>query len=364
LIAQGVTETQRFEVDSLTLQQWSSGAPLDPAPGSGFNRDLVSAYLKARAAQIDHPAREGVLDFDPQTVRLTVVMPARTGQELEQLASIDAIQAAIAGGYPEANLAVRIVSPRVDTSNLDALGIRELVSEGSTVFAGSSPERVMNIATAASRMHNAVIAPDEEFSFNKTLGDISTAAGYVYALVISGDRTELGVGGGVCQVSTTVFRAAYAAGLPIVERWAHSYIVHWYGEPGLDATIYSPSVDLRFKNDTGRYLLLQSKIDNQAGKLIMYLYGTKPARQVITVGPYVTNVRPAPEPLYVEDKSLPQGAVRQVDWAVTGEDVVVVRRVRNGDGTLREDKFVSHYQPWRAIYLYGPGTALAAKALP
>src|SRR6185369_11000366 len=113
-----------------------------------------------------------------------------------------------------------------------------------------------------------------------------------------------GDGGGVCQVSTTLFRAALNAGLPIVERHAHAYRVHYYEEdssPGVDATVYVPTVDLKFKNDTGHYILIQSIIDLTQPRLTFMIYGTNDGRVVNQTAPVVTNIRPAPADKYEDD---------------------------------------------------------------
>jgi vancomycin resistance protein YoaR len=179
-------------------------------------------------------------------------------------------------------------------------------------------------------------------------------------LIIGAERTAVGVGGGICQVSTTVFRAAFNGGLPITERYAHGYIVSWYGEPGLDATIFTPDVDFRFRNDTGHFLLVKPEVDTEAGEITFYLYGTRPDRVVEADPPQIANVSEPPPPLYEENDALPAGTIKQVDWAKDGMDVVVVRRIKYGDGQVTEQKFVSKYEPWQAIYQYGPGTDLSS----
>jgi vancomycin resistance protein YoaR len=185
----------------------------------------------------------------------------------------------------------------------------------------------------------------------------------VDSLIIWGDRTAVGIGGGVCQVSTTAFRAAFFGGFPITERWAHGYVVSWYGEPGLDATIYTPDVDFRFRNDTGHFLLIKASVDTARGRIVFSFYGTRPNRTVEAAKPAITNVRQPEKPLYQEDPGLPTGTIRQVDWPANGMDVTIKRSISNADGTVQEEEFVSKYQPWRAVYLYGPGTALPADAM-
>ena len=166
----------------------------------------------------------------------------------------------------------------------------------------------------------------------------------------------MGDGGGVCQVSTTLFRAILNAGLPVVERHAHAYRVGYYEEdspPGIDATIYSPSVDLKFKNDTNNYILIQSQVDLDNYALNFSLYGTKDGREVSMTTPVVTNQTPPPPDLYQDDPTLPVGTIQQTDFAAWGADVYFTRTVTKDGKVIIYDKFVSNFQPWQAIYLRG-----------
>jgi vancomycin resistance protein YoaR len=258
-----------------------------------------------------------------------------------------------------ASLIIRDRLPAVDSRYISQMGIQELVASGTTYFAGSSPARVHNIEVAAEKFEGVVIPPNGIFSFNKVVEDVTGANGFEDSLIIWGDRTAVGVGGGVCQVSTTVFRAAYAAGLPIVERYNHGYVVSWYGEPGLDATIYTPSVDFRFRNDTGSYLLLEPVVDGTGGTITFNLYGTKPDR-VVTIGePVITDIV-EPEPaIYRYDETLGYGEKEQVDWEQNGMTSKVTRTILE-NGETRSETLTSVYQPWRAVYLYGPGVDVPA----
>ena len=187
---------------------------------------------------------------------------------------------------------------------------------------------------------------------------MTAANGYEDSLIIWGDRTAVGIGGGVCQVSTTVFRAAFFSGMPIVERHNHGYVVGWYGKPGYDATIYLPNVDFKFKNATGHYLLLRPVVNTQRGILTIELYGTNPGWTVQVDKAVTSNVQPPLKSRYQEDKTLPKGSIRQVEWPQKGMTVQVRRIVRQGDKVLRDTTITSVYQPWGALYLYGPGTAV------
>lgn len=240
------------------------------------------------------------------------------------------------------------------------LGIKEEVAEGTSLFHHSADERIFNIALAASKLNGVIIKPGEVFSFDKAVGDISALSGYKQAYVIQNGRTVLGDGGGVCQVSTTLFRAALNAGLPIVERHQHAYRVGYYEEdsgPGIDAAIYYPTVDLKFKNDTGHALLIQTNIDITGQQLTFTLYGTKdPNREISITTPVVLSTTPAPPPLYQDDPTLPAGQVKQVDFAAEGADVYFTRTVTENGKTTIYDKFTSDYAPWQAIYMRGTKT--------
>jgi vancomycin resistance protein YoaR len=172
------------------------------------------------------------------------------------------------------------------------------------------------------------------------------------------------VGGGVCQVSTTVFRAAYFGGYPIMERNAHAYRVGYYERgdtwkgPGLDATVYAPIVDFKFQNDTPYWLLMETYVNVGAGRLTWKFYSTSDGRQVQVSAPSVENVVPAPEALYEENAELPTGEIKQVDYSADGADVSVSRAITRDGVQINpgEAPISTHYEPWRAIYQYGPGT--------
>jgi vancomycin resistance protein YoaR len=292
-----------------------------------------------------------------------VLSPSAVGQKVDVDAGVAAVEAALSGpapldgsGKPQPlALNVAPVEPKIDSNRIDEMGIVELVSEGTSTYKGSAPERVHNILNAASKFQHVVVPPGEEFSFNKNVGSVSADNGFVDGLIIAGDRTAVGIGGGVCQVSTTAFRAAFWGGFPIVERWAHGYVVGWYGKPGMDASIFTPNVDFRFKNDTAHFLLIKAFPDEKKGMLTFRIYGTKPNRTVEMTGPEITNVKPALPASYQLDPALPAGKIKQVDWAKEGMDVVVKRTIRYGDGQVKEENIVSKYRPWQAVYLYGPG---------
>ncbi len=201
-----------------------------------------------------------------------------------------------------------------------------------------------------------MIAPGEIFSLNQTIGEVSASTGYKNAYVIKDGRTVLGDGGGVCQVSTTMFRAALAAGLPIVERRAHAYRVGYYeqdAKPGFDATVYAPSTDLKFKNDTKEYLLIETKTDTRNYTLEINLYGTDDGRVVEIGVPRVFGTTPPPEDLYIDEPTLPAGVVEQIDWKAWGATSVFDYVVKRDGEIVTEKTFYSVYKPWQAVFLRG-----------
>jgi len=323
----------------------------------------LRAYLDELAAQVATPPRDARLRFNRATGGVTVLQASRPGRALDVDATVAAVQAAVAAGQREAPLALQSVAPAVDMNRVAEMGIRELVATGSTYFAGSSASRVRNIEIAAEKFDGVVIPPGGIFSFNDVVRDVSSANGFEDSLIIWGDRTAVGVGGGVCQVSTTIFRSAYLGGFPIVERYNHGYVVDWYGEPGMDATIFTPTVDFRFRNDTGSYLLMEPVVDAVNGVVTVNFYGTKPERTVTVSAPEITDVITPEQPSYVVDESLTAGQQRQVEWEKEGMTTRVTRTIVE-NGTTRTDTLVSKYQPWRAVYLVAPGAAIPETASP
>jgi vancomycin resistance protein YoaR len=323
---------------------------------AGLDQAKLTAYPQELAKQIDRPPRDGRFDFDPATGTLTPIVTSQDGRSLNITETVRLVNAQAVTDQRQVLLPVTITKPQVSTENAESLGIKELISEATTYFKGSSQGRMHNIQVAASRFHGLVIPPGGTFSFNEHLGEVSAATGYEESIIIWGNRSAVGIGGGVCQVSTTAFRAAFWGGYPITERWAHGYRVGWYEPPvGIDATVYSPRVDFKFVNDTPHYLLIATETDLEAGTVTFRFYGTMTSRTVEMEGPFEANVVPHGPDVYREDPTLPKGKTKQIDWAHDGVDVTVYRLVKEDDKVLWKDTFFSRYRPWQAVYLVGTG---------
>jgi vancomycin resistance protein YoaR len=344
------------------------GAMLDvkrvDAPGGSrfevaLNDTKVAAYVKTVAAEIDRPAVDAQLRWGGSGV--AVVRESRDGLKLDQAAATRAIIAQAALDNRDVALNTSVAKPAVASDNVSQLGIKEPIATGSSKFAGSTPERMNNIRVAASRLDGTVIPAGATLSFLTALGPITKANGYQEGLTIVGDATVPGIGGGVCQVSTTIFRAAFYAGLPMVERHQHSYRVGYYeqdGSPvGFDAAVYDPGVDLRFKNDTGAAILLQSAVDTAAATLTFRLYGTGTGRDVKLAASKANEVPAGPRLPDVPDPTLPKGARKQVEWKTDGVDATIRRTVTQGGQSLLADAFFSRYVPWQEKWLVGTGPA-------
>lgn len=253
----------------------------------------------------------------------------------------------------QANIIVAGQVPPERTLNFFASrGIAQHLGTGETNYSGSSPARVKNIQVGTRRFQDRLVE-GKIVSFNQIVGPISTRTGFVTGLVIAGDRTANGVGGGICQVSTTVFRTLYGAGLPILERRNHSYQVRYYDPQGLDGTIYQPNLDLKFANDTGGALWFQGGWDEADSRLTIQVFG-KVRDFTVEVGtPRTLRTTPALPDRLLPDATLPAGERQQVDWAAPGAVIEVTRQFRRDGQVFKQDILKSTYRPWPNIFLVG-----------
>ncbi len=252
-----------------------------------FDEALIRSYLNKEIAPKIHTDAINAR-FEVQDGRVSQFAMPQDGRELDIDATMEAIQASLTAHTTSATIALTKKSPLLtDVQSTEDLGITTMLARGETDFKGSPKNRIHNIIIGTARYHGLLIAPGEEFSFNAFLGPVTAGAGFKPALVIKKNGTTLELGGGICQVSTTIFRAAVHAGMKITARKSHSYAVMYYGTPGFDATIYPPYTDFRFLNNTSGHLLIQTKIDGT--RLSFELWGTPDGREVIVDGPHPYN---------------------------------------------------------------------------
>mgnify|MGYP000147395128 CR=1 FL=1 len=329
----------------------------------------LRSFLTQLAPSLKRSPANARFIFNDKSRQLEVLQPSVTGRSLDVEASLRSIQERLVRGEHNIPLVLNYLQPAVpDTKTAEELGIRELIRAETSYFYGSNSPRVQNIKTAASRFHGLLVAPGETFSMATALGNISLDNGYAEALIILGNQTIKGVGGGVCQVSTTLFRAAFFAGFPIIERHAHAYRVYYYEKvagnkinprlAGLDATVFVPLVDLKFKNDTPNWLLMETYVTPASSSITWKFYSTSDGRKVEwdTTGP--TNIVAPPDPVYRENPDLKKGEIKQVDWAAEGADVTVTRTVTRAGTVIIKDRIATHYKAWGDVFEYGPGTEI------
>lgn len=324
--------------------------------GSGLDN-----FIDKIAHSIDQDTVDATISFDGE--RVTQFTAARDGQKLDRTLTREAIleKVSIDNLTSEKNitinLPVEVRRAQIANQEINSLGIAELIGRGVSYFAGSIPNRIHNLTLGSKRISGTIVKPGETFSFNRNVGEILAATGYKQAYVISSGRTVLDDGGGICQVSTTIFRAALNAGLPIVSRTAHAYRVGYYEQgrfgAGYDATVWAPAVDLVFKNDTEQHILIQAVVDTYDAKLQVDIYGTGDGRVVDLGTPVLSNIKPAPEARYQDDPDLPGGTVKQVDFAAQGATSVFGRKVYKDSKLVIDETFKSVYRPWQAVYLVG-----------
>ena len=284
----------------------------------GLDRTAVTNYVAAMAHKLDRAPLNAQLAMVNN--QLSVAVPSRNGTTLDQAATVAGITAAVTkpADQREVALNLKVTQPDVNETNLEQLGIKEQLSEGQTFFPGSTSARLTNVRAGASKFNNVLLKPGQVFSFGALLGAVGPETGYQPELVILGDHEEKQYGGGLCQVSSTAFRAALLAGLPILERHNHSFAVSYYtapyGVPGVDATIYYPQVDFKFKNDTDHYILMQTVM--QGSSLKFDFFGTKNKTGVIRGPQFVSGTNDATQPshtVFYRDVLDTSGAVVKTD---------------------------------------------------
>lgn len=298
-----------------------------------LDQNKVFLYVDNLAKGIDQTAVNAKLTA--VNGKVVVATQEQIGRSVDRKDAIEQIQQAVVGNRT-AILKITTVKPEIRSDNLAELGLVELISTGWTDFSGSPVNRIHNVTVGASKFNGVLMKPDEDFSFNEALGPVEASTGYLPELVILADKTVPEFGGGLCQVSSTAFRAALNAGLPILERHAHAYPVSYYRPYGVDATIYLPTPDLRWQNDTGKYILIQTRIEGR--KLYFDFYGTKKPVTITFSG----NVE-AIGAVFPVEKVTPtlteQGARGKNSFTA-----VIYRHIYDAAGKLTDnDKFTSKY---------------------
>ncbi len=250
-----------------------------------YSLSAIYSYIKNLSTQINIKSQEPELEI--QNNRVTKFIPPQTGLSLDVLtSSLDALNALTANAS-SSELTVYQTPPQTSLAQTNNLGINQLIAEGVSGFKGSPNNRRHNIAVGIEKFQGLIIPQGAEFSFDDNLGPVTAEAGFLPELVIKGSEGTIPeLGGGLCQVSTTTFRAAMAAGLPITARRNHAYAVQYYSPQGTDATIYPGSADLKFINNTPGAILVWP-YEKDKNTLVYDFYGTNDGRKVTLKKPVV-----------------------------------------------------------------------------
>lgn len=369
-------QNRTWKVGGATVATWLT---LKDENNIGIDNNKLQAFLaKTVAPIINNPPVNS--RFEMRDGRLVEIIPGRSGNVVDVKKTAERVERIVfnvqrsftltgnlflalssAGadatikpqsGTVEIPIEITRAEPKITQQTIDEHGITDLVGSARTSFQGSSADRKHNIEVGVSKLNGLLIAPGAEFSAVAEIGTTTEERGFVAEYVIKEDKSVKELGGGLCQLATTLFRLALDSGLPITERVNHRYVVGYYG-PGLDATIYGPKPDLRFVNDTASYILLQGKVENN--EAIFEFYGQRDGRVARVSTPELSDEKPIPETKYIASAELPRGEVRCSETPRKGLTADVTYTVDYPDGSSNEQKFHSVYQPWQKICLIGTG---------
>ncbi len=316
---QFVSGKRTFAVSPAQLKTFYKLRSADGAVLLQLRPDAIYSYLNTVVSpKVNNTGEQS--RFVRENGTIVLVKGGSKGSIVDGVKTSLVLRSALVKGVSSVAVAMKEYRPAIfSLEDFAKLSFPDLLTVGETSFAGSPKNRVHNIVVGTQRFNGAIVMPGEEFLFNKYLGDVDDKNGYLPELVIKENVTTPEFGGGICQISTTAFRAAMQAGLDVTYRRNHSYPVSYYGAPGYDATVYQPAPDFRFKNDMKTPVILKTSVIGS--KVRFEVWGTKDGRSVKINGPFTTEKKP--------DGSL-TAAVAQI--------------VTKAGKVIREENFVSHYQ--------------------
>jgi vancomycin resistance protein YoaR len=358
-------EEQNFALDKDTISGMVSSRPEKDDMKIYLTSEKVAKQVSAVAAELDRESKNAVLSASGTSV--TISQMSESGRKLDQAQTIIDIENAIFARVDDKvsntdpkviRLRVDLKVPDIDANQLTAYGLKELVASGTTSFAKSPSNRIHNIAIGAGVINGTLIKPGEEFSTLNRLGTIDASTGYLPELVIKNNKTIPEYGGGLCQVSTTLFRAALNAGMKITARQNHAYRVSYYEPPiGMDATIYDPAPDFKFVNNYNSHILVQSRI--VGSKITFEFYGTKDTRVVEQSQPEMFDVYGPGNLIEVQSDTLPAGERQLLEKGHQGASAKFHYKVSRDGVVLQETDFLSKYVAIPEKWLVGTASAPA-----
>ncbi|MCE9586656.1 VanW family protein [Candidatus Uhrbacteria bacterium] len=343
-------ELKKQTVTSSTIAGWITASSTPSGAVLALDPERIEKSMATFTADYLKEPRDGKLTLDEDGKLKEFVAPIE-GVRVDGRLTGEGILAAWSAGSSSVPIVFARISPKIEGADAERLGIRELLGVGRSYFDGSPSNRRKNIALGAKKMNGVLVAPGEIFSQLGVLGEIDGPHGWYQELVIKGNKTTPEYGGGLCQVGSTSFRMAMASGMPIVERRNHSYRVRYYEPAGTDATIYSPSPDFRFKNDTSSTILLTSEL--KGDMLAFYMWGTKDGRVAEQTKPRIYNIVAAPPLKLIPTTELPIGKRKCTESAHAGATASLDYTITYASGEQKKETFTSYYRPWGAVCLIG-----------
>lgn len=350
------TDAKTWEVTQRNVADWlTPGRNEDGALMLTLDATAMAEFLATLHEDIDVAAQNA--RFSMQNDRVVEFAASRDGVTVNDADTIRAIADFLGTDDTEILVMVDRVTPTVPTESANSLGINEVIGVGMSDFKGSPRNRIANIKHGASKLNGILIAPGETLSLLEQLRPFTVEDGYLPELVIKGDEIKPEVGGGLCQIGTTTFRAVMNSGLKIVERRNHSLVVSYYNDPsnnnpGTDATIYDPSPDFKFQNDMATYILLTTEVDEEEKKLYFTFWGTSDGRNGSYEPPTVLSWSGYGETKYTETETLAPG-VEQCQSPHPGATTTFTYNVTYADGTAYEEEYFSSYRSLPKICLVG-----------
>lgn len=351
ILTTNIPETPKFIIKKEIIASWIKSEGNSGNYQIGLDEEKITKYLEENISpKIDQEAK--LSRYEMKDGKMMNWQSGADGRKLNIDESIGKIKEQyLINKLNSAELIIDKVKSDLNAEQEGKMNIQEIIGTGHSNFVGSPANRRHNIKVGADAVHGILIPPGEEFSLVKALGEIDAKSGYLQELVIKNNRTIPEYGGGLCQIGTTMFRSALASGLPITARQNHSYRVAYYEPAGTDAAIYDPWPDMRFLNDTGNYILIQSRISGN--DVYFDFWGQKDGRVASSSKPIIYNItKPAPTKI-VETDSLKPGVKKCTERAHNGADAYFDYSVNYPSGDTKNVRFKSHYVPWQEVCLIG-----------
>ena len=345
------------EIPALPTTTSPQSPSIERTIGISISEKKLNEYIDALVAKEVEIVVDPVSIYKDEAGKIVIKGKGEDGKLIQREYLKKALELAVENKIKEVPIQVRTIkAPITISKEIQDMGIKELVAVGHTSYYGSPPNRIYNIQVGVNHFNGTLIPQGAEFSFNKTLGKVDGSTGYKKELTITKIGTVPEYGGGLCQVSTTMYRAAIFAGLKITARAPHSYAVSYYSQTlgyGLDATIYLCGQDLKFINDTPGPILVQGYVEDE--NAYFKFYGTGDGRKVVMDGPYLDNYKYPPEDIIYEvDNSLAIGEKKKVEKRHVGFEATWYRTIISPDCTENKETIFSHYQSTQEKYLMGP----------